>query len=242
MDERFCVQRVCLQISFAAIPPTKLCVCEIAYRTNLGCSEERWQSEAIQVGGLKSARGVLGHWFDKYVHKSRSYFISTVLPPLLTHLLNYENRDWDPHGPAGPTAFWKISDEIADKSASKPQDPQMVEADEGFDEIDEEDEEEEEEAHEEEDEDDQVGEDEEELDLMVHFPTGQISFVHAGVEIEQGDHEGIGAGGDGNGGNGGFVDSDGNMNLGQGGEYSVFVSFGHGGAVEDDDAGERRVN
>lgn len=27
--------------------------------------EERWASEGIQVGGLRSARGVLGHWFDK---------------------------------------------------------------------------------------------------------------------------------------------------------------------------------
>jgi hypothetical protein len=27
--------------------------------------EERWASEGIQVGGLRSSRGVLGHWFDK---------------------------------------------------------------------------------------------------------------------------------------------------------------------------------
>lgn len=45
--------------------------------------EERWRSEGIQVGGLRSQRGVIGTWFDK---------------------------DFDPHGPAGPTAFWKISD------------------------------------------------------------------------------------------------------------------------------------
>ncbi|KAI0523685.1 hypothetical protein F5B22DRAFT_409150 [Xylaria bambusicola] len=44
---------------------------------------ERWRSESVQVGGVKSAKGVLGHWFDK---------------------------DFDPRGPAGPTAFWKISD------------------------------------------------------------------------------------------------------------------------------------
>ncbi|KAI8624253.1 hypothetical protein F5Y19DRAFT_320085 [Xylariaceae sp. FL1651] len=44
---------------------------------------ERWRSESVQVGGVKSAKGVLGHWFDK---------------------------DYDPRGPAGPTAFWKISD------------------------------------------------------------------------------------------------------------------------------------
>ncbi|PVH88883.1 hypothetical protein DL98DRAFT_445923 [Cadophora sp. DSE1049] len=47
--------------------------------------EERWRSEGIQVGGIQSARGVLGHWFDK---------------------------DHDVHGPAGPTAFYKVSDQI----------------------------------------------------------------------------------------------------------------------------------
>jgi hypothetical protein len=49
--------------------------------------EERWRSEGIQVGGIRSSRGVLGHWFDK---------------------------DYDPRGPAGPTAFRKISNEIED--------------------------------------------------------------------------------------------------------------------------------
>ncbi|KAK0718149.1 hypothetical protein B0T26DRAFT_777698 [Lasiosphaeria miniovina] len=44
---------------------------------------ERWKSEGIQLGGIQSARGVVGNWFDK---------------------------DLDPHGPCGPTAFWKISD------------------------------------------------------------------------------------------------------------------------------------
>lgn len=29
--------------------------------------EERWKSEGIQVGGINSARGTLGYWFDKYV-------------------------------------------------------------------------------------------------------------------------------------------------------------------------------
>lgn len=32
--------------------------------------EERWRSEGIQVGGVRSARGVLGTWFDKYVLSS----------------------------------------------------------------------------------------------------------------------------------------------------------------------------
>lgn len=47
--------------------------------------QERWKSEGIQIGGPQSGRGVFGHWFDK---------------------------DFDEHGPAGPTAFWKISNEI----------------------------------------------------------------------------------------------------------------------------------
>lgn len=50
--------------------------------------EERWRSECIQIGGIRSARGVLGTWFDK---------------------------DFDPHGPAGPTAYWKLSDDISDE-------------------------------------------------------------------------------------------------------------------------------
>ncbi|CAD6587985.1 MAG: hypothetical protein ASARMPREDX12_003069 [Alectoria sarmentosa] len=45
--------------------------------------EERWRSEGIQIGGVQSARGVLGFWFDK---------------------------NFDEHGPAGPTAFWKSYD------------------------------------------------------------------------------------------------------------------------------------
>ncbi|KAH8597805.1 hypothetical protein B0O99DRAFT_616829 [Bisporella sp. PMI_857] len=51
--------------------------------------EERWKSEGIQVGGVNSGRGVFGSWFDK--HHSRE-------------------------GPAGPSVFWKISDEINPKS------------------------------------------------------------------------------------------------------------------------------
>lgn len=53
---------------------------------------ERWRSESVQVGGVKSAKGVLGHWFDK---------------------------DFDPHGPAGPTAFWKISDKNQPKGSEE---------------------------------------------------------------------------------------------------------------------------
>ncbi|KAJ9149030.1 F-box domain-containing protein [Pleurostoma richardsiae] len=44
--------------------------------------QERWRSEGIQLGGIRSTT-VVGNWFDK---------------------------DYDPAGPCGPTAFWKISD------------------------------------------------------------------------------------------------------------------------------------
>ncbi|KAF2442347.1 hypothetical protein P171DRAFT_392136 [Karstenula rhodostoma CBS 690.94] len=57
---------------------------EVRWRTiSVFYGEERWRSEGIQVGGVRSQRGVIGTWFDK---------------------------DMDPHGPAGPTAFWKICD------------------------------------------------------------------------------------------------------------------------------------
>jgi hypothetical protein len=49
--------------------------------------EARWRSESVQMGGLRSKRGVIGTWFDK---------------------------DYDTNGPAGPTAFWKITDETID--------------------------------------------------------------------------------------------------------------------------------
>ena len=48
--------------------------------------QERWKSEGIQVGGVRSARGVLGFWFDS---------------------------EYDAHGPVGPTAIWKASDSEA---------------------------------------------------------------------------------------------------------------------------------
>ncbi|KAG9786579.1 hypothetical protein ABEF93_004385 [Exophiala dermatitidis] len=56
--------------------------------------EERWRSEGVQIGGLRSARGILGNWFDK---------------------------DYDLHGPAGPTAFWKISDDMVEDKRSPSQ-------------------------------------------------------------------------------------------------------------------------
>lgn len=33
--------------------------------------EERWGSEGVQVGGIRSARGVVGNWFDKWVSLTR---------------------------------------------------------------------------------------------------------------------------------------------------------------------------
>ncbi|KAK3324163.1 hypothetical protein B0T19DRAFT_464085 [Cercophora scortea] len=50
--------------------------------------EDRWRSEGIQLGGVRSARGVVGNWFD---------------------------NGYDPHGPCGPTAFWKVSDNEPNK-------------------------------------------------------------------------------------------------------------------------------
>jgi hypothetical protein len=64
--------------------------------------EERWQSEGIQVGGVQSQRGVLGHWFDKYIHL---FYLERRFADIIP-------RDLDPHGPVGPTAFWKISDQM----------------------------------------------------------------------------------------------------------------------------------
>ncbi|KAJ2905486.1 F-box domain Skp2-like protein [Zalerion maritima] len=52
--------------------------------------EERWKSESIQVGGIQSARGTVGTWFD---------------------------AEHDPHGPVGPTASWKIMDRVIDGGA-----------------------------------------------------------------------------------------------------------------------------
>jgi len=49
--------------------------------------DERWRSDGIQVGGIRSQHGVIGTWFDK---------------------------DFDPHGPAGPTAFRKIAERLAE--------------------------------------------------------------------------------------------------------------------------------
>ena len=57
--------------------------------------EERWRSDGIQVGGLRSQRGVIGTWFDK---------------------------DFDSHGPAGPTAFWKICDRGLDEEMEESDD------------------------------------------------------------------------------------------------------------------------
>jgi hypothetical protein len=45
------------------------------------------------MGGLRSKRGVIGTWFDK---------------------------DYDTNGPAGPTAFWKISDVVGEDGNEDP--------------------------------------------------------------------------------------------------------------------------
>ncbi|KAI1813398.1 hypothetical protein GGS20DRAFT_553754 [Poronia punctata] len=102
---------------------------------------ERWRSESIQVGGVGSAKGVFGHWFDK---------------------------DFDPRGPAGPSAFWKISDKNESSANSGEPEGELndiyadVLDDYGFD--PEEEEEEGEEGEEEEEEDEEM-EDEEQLPM-----------------------------------------------------------------------------
>lgn len=68
--------------------------------------QARWKSEGIQIGGRRSARGVVGNWFEKYVPQ---------FAPLVRFFSCTDNkRDMDPHGPCGPTAFWKISDRAPD--------------------------------------------------------------------------------------------------------------------------------
>ncbi|KAK4666832.1 hypothetical protein QC763_303740 [Podospora pseudopauciseta] len=54
--------------------------------------EERWKSEGFQLGGRRSARGVVGNWFDK---------------------------DYSEHGPCGPTAFWKVADHEYDSNSDE---------------------------------------------------------------------------------------------------------------------------
>ncbi|KUI68488.1 hypothetical protein VM1G_03941 [Cytospora mali] len=49
---------------------------------SLFSGQARWRSEGIQLGGIRSCK-VVGNWFDK---------------------------DYDPSGPCGPTAFWKVGD------------------------------------------------------------------------------------------------------------------------------------
>ena len=69
-------------------------------------SEERWRSEAIQVGGIRSARGGLGFWFDRYV---------TQLCFAQGNACQHTNRlrsEYDDTRSVGPTAFWKMSDEV----------------------------------------------------------------------------------------------------------------------------------
>lgn len=71
-------------------------------------SEERWKSEGVQIGGIGSGRGVFGHWFDKYVP------LLFLTPESQIRKLIFR-RNLSDEGPAGPTAFWKISNEIKEE-------------------------------------------------------------------------------------------------------------------------------
>lgn len=82
-----------------------------------GSRQERWKSEGIQIGGPDSGRGVLGHWFDKY----------TSLPLIYSSFSYNLSRDLDEHGPAGPTAFWKVSNEIDERKEQDHWDSESLE-------------------------------------------------------------------------------------------------------------------
>lgn len=45
--------------------------------------QERWRSEGVQIGGVNSARGVLGNWFERYSppfpsHPPPPFFFSNI--------------------------------------------------------------------------------------------------------------------------------------------------------------------
>lgn len=67
--------------------------------------EERWRSEGVQLGGIRSARGVVGTWFDKCVLQFALFPASRALLTVGT-----SNRDYSENGPCGPSTFWKVSD------------------------------------------------------------------------------------------------------------------------------------
>lgn len=74
--------------------------------------QPRWRSEGIQLGGVRSSK-VVGNWFDKCVlpitnlqHGFHGGLSSVVRSCPNTRVY----RDYDPSGPCGPTAFWKIGD------------------------------------------------------------------------------------------------------------------------------------
>lgn len=52
-------------------------------------SEERWRSEGVQVGGVGSARGVLGNWFDKHVSLRPIIAICFVLTKNTTEISTF---------------------------------------------------------------------------------------------------------------------------------------------------------
>lgn len=45
---------------------------------------------------------------------SESIVSRLPLPTGEHHVLNWSPRDFDPRGPAGPTAFWKVSDKVSE--------------------------------------------------------------------------------------------------------------------------------
>jgi hypothetical protein len=62
--------------------------------------QERWKSEGIQVGGIQSKRGVLGHWFDKYVPSPRYRGLTCIISKtfhLSSNLRISSDEDYHPN-------------------------------------------------------------------------------------------------------------------------------------------------
>ena len=109
--------------------------------------EERWRSEGVQIGGIKSARGNYLYPITAHSHSrafplpriptpahshSRAFPLPRIPTPAHSHsraspsfhlvvtqetgiLGNWFDKDYDVHGPAGPTAFWKVSDDVIEE-------------------------------------------------------------------------------------------------------------------------------
>ena len=72
--------------------------------------DERWRSEGVQIGGIRSARG-MSHTPSLSLPASHTAYLHIAIGILG----NWFDKDYDVHGPAGPTCFWKVSDDIQEE-------------------------------------------------------------------------------------------------------------------------------